>query len=470
VRKGKSIIGKDVLSLEDGVKLETVSDIVIDPEGRRVVAIIVTEGGFMSSSKVVPTDEVTSYGKDAVVVRSKASVVSVSDNPELRAMVDHDEKILGKKVFTNSGDDQGSISDIYFDEATGAVVGYEVSGGLLGDAAKGTSYLGTDEIISMGRDVIYVRPETAAALEAQVGGIQGALEGAGDKLGQASDTATQKLKNAQTDRGNGSPQPRPEDALVGKRTGSDVESDQGSVIVPKGRTIRQTDVTAAKDAGKLAALTASAAAGTAQAVGANASDALGGVGDSAANLWDQFTAKIGDVTDATGKRADEEQTKKRLSDITDAVGRPVTKVILDREDNVVLNLGDIITHQAIQRAHEAGGLDSLLASTYKGTVEFSKEEMRAPAQAKAQATVEKATGGAVIVEELESKVQDAQQEREAEKDRKKREADTAREARKTEREGRATEREVDKAARDSSEPAPEPSRSIPATPSEKRPR
>ena len=240
--------------------------------------------------------------------------------------------------------------------------------------------------------------------------------------------------------------------------------------MPKGRTIRQTDVTAAKDAGKLAALTASAAAGTAQAVGANASDALGGVGDSAANLWDQFTAKIGDVTDATGKRADEEQTKKRLSDITDAVGRPVTKVILDREDNVVLNLGDIITHQAIQRAHEAGGLDSLLASTYKGTVEFSKEEMRAPAQAKAQATVEKATGGAVIVEELESKVQDAQQEREAEKDRKKREADTAREARKTEREGRATEREVDKAARDSSEPAPEPSRSIPATPSEKRPR
>jgi uncharacterized protein YrrD len=176
VRKGKSIIGKDVLSLEDGVKLETVSDIVIDPEGRRVVAIIVTEGGFMSSSKVVPTDEVTSYGKDAVVVRSKASVVSVSDNPELRAMVDHDEKILGKKVFTNSGDDQGSISDIYFDEATGAVVGYEVSGGLLGDAAKGTSYLGTDEIISMGRDVIYVRPETAAALEAQVDAVWRDLE------------------------------------------------------------------------------------------------------------------------------------------------------------------------------------------------------------------------------------------------------------------------------------------------------
>ena len=134
---------------------------------------------------------------------------------------------------------------------------------------------------------------------------------------------------------------------------------------------------------------------TAQKAGAEAQDALGTVGDSAAGLWDKFTAKVGEMTDATGKRVDQEQTKRRLSEITDAIGRPVKKVILDREDNVVLNLGDIITHQAVQRAHDSGGLDSLLGSVYKADVEFSKEEMRAPKEAPAQATVEKATGGAV---------------------------------------------------------------------------
>ena len=46
---------------------------------------------------------------------------------------------------------------------------------------------------------------------------------------------------------------------------------------------------------------------------------------------------------------------RRGPEISDAIGRPVTKVILDRDDNVVLNMGDIVTHQAIQRAHEAGG-------------------------------------------------------------------------------------------------------------------
>ena len=43
--------------------------------------------------------------------------------------------------------------------------------------------------------------------------------------------------------------------------------------------------------------------------------------------------------DSTGKRVDEHQTKQRLSTIADAVGRPVKRVILDREDNVILNMG-----------------------------------------------------------------------------------------------------------------------------------
>ena len=445
MRKGKSIIGKAVLSLDDGVELETVSDVVVDPAGRNVVAIVVTEGGFMSSAKVVPTSEVTSYGKDAIVVRSHTSVISVSDDPTIRAMVDHAETIVGKKVFTDAGDEQGSISDIYFDEPTGEVVGYEVSAGLFGDVAKGTSYLSTDDIVSMGRDVIYVRPETAVTLQAQVGGLQGALQDAGDKLGEVSSSADRDSEA------------EPENLLIGKRTGSDVESDQGSVIVPKGRRIRSEDVAAAREAGKLDALSASAAAGTAQDVGANASATLGAVGDSAGNLWDQFTAKIGDMTDATGKRADEAQTKKLLGDIADAVGRPVTKVILDREDNVVLNLGDIITHQSIQRAYESGGLDSLLAATYKGNVEFTKEEMRAPTQVEAQATVEHASGGAPIVDELEGKVEEAQEQRDAEKARQAQEADAARERRKKEREARASQREADNAGRSPSESeAPQP--------------
>jgi len=151
------------------------------------------------------------------------------------------------------------------------------------------------------------------------------------------------------------------------------------------------------------------------------------------------------MPDATGKRVDEQQTKKRLSDIEDAVGRPVTKVILDREDNVILNLGDIITHSGVQRAYDSGALDTLLGSVYKGQVDFVKEEMRAPEQVASTtaATIEQSTGGATVVDELEQKVQTAEQQREAQKEQAKVEAEEKRQQREQEREQRAGERDAE---------------------------
>ena len=126
--KGKSVIGKTILSLEEGVRLDKINDLVVDPEGRRVVALVVSEGGFMSSSKVVPIGDVSSFGKDAVVIASSSSIISATADADLRELVEREDKILGKTVFTTSGDKQGSIADIYFQESTGEVVGYEISG------------------------------------------------------------------------------------------------------------------------------------------------------------------------------------------------------------------------------------------------------------------------------------------------------------------------------------------------------
>jgi hypothetical protein len=114
------------------------------------------------------------------------------------------------------------------------------------------------------------------------------------------------------------------------------------------------------------------------------------------------------MTDAAGQRVDAQQTRARLDAINDAIGRPVTKVFLDRDDSVILDLGDLVTHQAVQRAADAGLLDSLLGCVYKGgDVTFTREEMRA--EIAGDSTVDKASGGASVVEELTSKVEEDQQ-------------------------------------------------------------
>ena len=434
MQKGKSVMGRDVLSLATGARIHSVKDILIGADNDRVVALLVDEGGLLGTSTVVPFDAVTSFGRDAVVINEENSVIAASSDPEVKVILDGNHKLLGKTVFTEDGQKVGSIADLYFDEQSGRITGFEITGGVLGDLAKGSSYLGADEVRLAGRDVVFVSSSGAEAVENQVGGIQGAVAKAGDKVSSA---AQQQ----------GSEPPSPEAALVGRRSGTDVLDERGGIVLATGQRITADHVARAKATGNLDHLYAAAEAGDARERQERASETAQKVGDTAGDLWDKFTLKLGELTDATGQRVDEQQTKSRLTQINDAVGRPVTKPILDRNDDVILDLGDIITHQAVQRAHEAGLLDTLLSNVYQGQVTFERDEMKVGIEA--DSTVEKATGGASVVDELATKVETAEQERARQAEERAQQQQEAREAKAREREERAQGR--DEAAREREE-------------------
>ena len=95
-------------------------------------------------------------------------------------------------MFTETGDEQGAVNDIYFDERSGRVTAMEISGGRVSDLTNGTRHLPVDEIVRVGPDVLYVRPETAQQLEAQQGGLTGAVSDAGDRAKGAASKASAK--------------------------------------------------------------------------------------------------------------------------------------------------------------------------------------------------------------------------------------------------------------------------------------
>jgi len=84
----------------------------------------------------------------------------------------------------------------------------------------------------------------------------------------------------------------------------------------------------------------------------------------------------------SGRRRGVDRGEQRADDESDrikrVVGRPVTRVILDSQDNVILNTGEVITNQAVRRARVANVLDILLDSVYEGDAGLSAEDMRAP--------------------------------------------------------------------------------------------
>ncbi len=439
MRKGRTIIGKDVLSLADGIRIHSVKDLIIGEENDSVVALLVDEGGLLSGSTVVPIEAVHSFGKDAVVIADAGAVVAASSYPKVHAIIDRKESLLGKKVVTTEGEELGKIGDMYFNETDGRILGLEVSGGTIGDLTKGASYLPIEDVQRAGPDVVFVHPQASEKLGSQVGGLQGALSEVKDKAGQAGSDLKDKASQAGSDAKSGIASKDPEQSLIGRKSGMDVMDENGSVVVANGQRITAEHVARAKETGNLKVITQAATMGQASEVGDQTGAALAQLGDSAGSMWDKFTSKISEMTDSTGQRMDQQQTKGQLDKIADAIGRPVSKVILDREDSVILDLGDIITHQSVQRAHDNGMLDSLLSNVYKGEVSFERDQMKA--RVAGDSTVEKATGGASVVQELEQKVQTAEEEKKAQDAQKKQESEAAKQQREQEREERGRERD-----------------------------
>ncbi len=172
--KGQSVIGKDVLSRADGVKVASVKDLVISKDHTRVVALLTQEGGLFSKARMVPVSKVVSIGKDAVVITDSSADMEAEDDPVVKESLGSKDRLIGKAVYTDRGDEQALVNDIHFDEKTGSIVGLELAGGVLENSPDGTAYLPIEEVISIGQHAVMIRAQAVGALLEQASGTRDA--------------------------------------------------------------------------------------------------------------------------------------------------------------------------------------------------------------------------------------------------------------------------------------------------------
>ena len=132
--------------------------------GRQVLAFVIAEGAF-KSTKVAPWAGVQAIGPDSVILATEGSIVKADDAPDIKTVLDKDLKVHGVRLQTTTGKDLGKIDDFRFDDLTGAVQGYELSGGVISDAFGGRTFLPTPMTIELGTDLAFVGPEAEATLQ-----------------------------------------------------------------------------------------------------------------------------------------------------------------------------------------------------------------------------------------------------------------------------------------------------------------
>ena len=480
MRKGSDVIGKPIVAYDTGEKIGRVRDLIFDQERNYLVALLVQEKGFMSDARVLPLAAIQSIGMDAAIVSKAEYIIPAKLDSHVAAILDRNNIMNGTHIMTVSGQDLGKMVDLYFDETTGAIEGYEVSGGIFADAYSGRSFVPAVQTLRIGENYAFVPAMVADLMEEQVGGIKAAIQDTSDKVQAAAHKAGEQIsevsRQTTTQIANAIVDPDSQKRFVlGRKTESAVLRPDGSVLIETNKLVTIADITVAEQLGVLdrlyraaggnltedamqrakdigqdvaqdisrktngatahytvdqalgrrattvvrtrdglivaapgqivtektieraqtyrleEALLRSVGVSTSTAAKSSANEALDLAGDAADRVGNRVQSGLSysiEWARQTGQKL-RTQTTHALQEqqIKAALGRPATRVILDRQDRVILNTGELITHQSIEAARRAGMLEVLLSSVYTKTPEFSEATLRAPVPGQASLPV-----------------------------------------------------------------------------------
>ncbi|MEO6457464.1 MAG: PRC-barrel domain-containing protein, partial [Chloroflexia bacterium] len=355
--------GLPVVTFNRGTKIYDVEDLIMDPERRQVLALVVDEKSAFHSAKAVPFGRINTIGPHAVIVPDGRAVIDVNRDPVLKGLY-NDQVIRGLRVLSEDGRKLGQVHDMVFDDKTGEIRGYDVSvGGRLLNITQGTRWLPMDRVINIGQRIVYVPAALADEFEQEMGGLSGMLEGAGDKARTAGAKLNEQLVQA-GDKVRETLPMRAGSLAVGKQAHESVSDAEGNVIIMKGDMVTEEHMERARQTGKLPQLLLATGKGLGMQgqqnfgeLGTQATQSFEDIKTEARQLWGQLTGNY----ERTVDQADDKMIQRRIKN---ALGRPVTRVILDQDDNVILNTGEIITNRAIQLSREADVLDMLVDSVY----------------------------------------------------------------------------------------------------------
>ena len=316
MRYVSKIVGLPILAKDTGEQFSTVKDLIYDEEANRVIAIMTEVPSLLGSARAIAFNQILSVGEDAVVVPAVEVEVKAVDDEMIGQAIKRGTAVVGKTVMTEDGQNLGSISDVQIDEVTGQVLNYQASGGVFSDIYKGKPFIPAPMSIKVGTDVIFVPNSTAQLMEQQAGGLKGA--------GHTAASTAEDLKDQLWIQG----------------------QDLAGTVQDRAGDLRE------------------------QASSDSVNQKVTQVKEQASGIFMHLKERVGEFKDQATQKVED-------SRINGALGKPASRVVLDKSDAIILNVGDTITHEAVEKARTAGELEVLLSSVYNKQPDLTTEDMKA---------------------------------------------------------------------------------------------
>jgi len=166
------ILNNKVITTKEGKELGKVKDILYNFRFKKILALVLDEGGWFSGAEIIPSAETNYYGSDRVMVDSKASLVKLEhdtlDDINSSLVIENDE-IKNMKLISEAGDKEGRIVDLKFDKVTGRIIEIKSSKGFFDKFKSESKWFPISEVISIGEDAIIISQNAARIIEAKNG-------------------------------------------------------------------------------------------------------------------------------------------------------------------------------------------------------------------------------------------------------------------------------------------------------------
>ena len=166
--KGSDIVGQPIITYGQYSGIASVSDVIFDHHTNQVLAFVADQPGWHRAARIIPWSGIQSVSPDSVIVWSKNMIVVAEQLYRIKQVLGRSNLTKGMPIITQDGRHLGIMTDIYFSQHIGTVIGYEVKGGLYADEVTNCGFVPAPPTLHVYQNAAYVPSHTARLMEERV--------------------------------------------------------------------------------------------------------------------------------------------------------------------------------------------------------------------------------------------------------------------------------------------------------------
>ncbi|WP_314587227.1 PRC-barrel domain-containing protein [Paenibacillus terrigena] len=169
------MIGLPIYEVETGRRVGKIQDFYLTPDWQMEGIELEGKKWFATSPiRMVPWQEITACGEDAVMIANKRAIQKRSAVDIQYTLLCGDRRIRDLPLLTPDGNQLGRVVDVYVDQKLGnTIIGLEITDGFISDLIEGRKWLRVSDVLQIGQDAIMVPVDIEQRLEKIITSVNG---------------------------------------------------------------------------------------------------------------------------------------------------------------------------------------------------------------------------------------------------------------------------------------------------------